>query len=329
MPRRSRTLADLGESALIERIARRAGHASGSDWALGIGDDAAILATRPGEELVMTTDAQVEDVHFRFGRETPRTIGRRAMAVNLSDLAAMGAVPVGALLSLSAPGTGLVADFDRMIRGLTDEAKRFACPLVGGNLSTAAAWSLDVTLVGRCKKGKALRRRGLSPGDGLFVTGVLGAATLARLRADRDGTPLTRVPTPRIEAGRALARLAGVRACIDLSDGLSTDLAHLLAHDRLGAEIDANRVPRPRGFRRACEALGQDPLAVITGGGEDYELLFAFRSQRNRGVEAMLAARLGVAVRQIGTVSSTPGVRGLPARGPGHHFAPARSQGPA
>jgi len=315
-----RTLSDLGESALITRIARRAGRAVGRDWALGIGDDAAILRPRAGEELVLTTDAQVEGVHFRFGRETPRTVGRRALLVNLSDLAAMGATPVGALLSLSAPGQAPVAVFDGLIAGFVAESKRFACPLVGGNLSSGGEWSLHVTVIGRCRRGRALRRRGLAAGDGLFVTGVLGRAALARLRSDRSGARSTRVPTPRIDAGRALARLPGTRACIDLSDGLSTDLGHLLEADGLGAVVDASRLPRPRGFERGCAALGLDPVQVLVGGGEDYELLFAFRSGRNESLEAMLGRRLGVAVRRIGEIRRQPGVLGLPPIGPGHHF---------
>jgi thiamine-monophosphate kinase len=320
MSSRDRSLADLGESALIARIARRAGKTTGRDWALGIGDDAAVFSTRAGEELVFSVDAQVENVHFRFGRESPHTIGRRALAVNLSDLAAMGATPVGALMSLSAPPDASVATFDGVIAGFLDEARRFACPLVGGNLSSAGEWSLDITVIGRCRRGGALRRQGLRPGDGLFVTGVLGASSLARLTADRTGRPLTRVPTPRIEAGRALARLSGTRACIDLSDGLATDLGHLLSGDGCGAAIDPNSLPRPRAFDRNCRALGLDPLEVLSCGGEDYELLFAFRSQRKPPAVEMLSARLGIPVRRIGTVEREKGVRGLPRALAGHHF---------
>ena len=326
--KRVRTLADLGEGALIARIAKRARRTPGRDWALRIGDDAAILRPRAGDELVFSTDAFVEGSHFRFGREPARTIGRRAMVANLSDLAAMGAEPVGALLSLAAPRRGALSDFDGIVAGVLDEAERFACPLVGGNLTHARAWSLDVTVIGRCPRGKALRRSGLRAGDALYVTGTLGGATLARLRADSAGGALRRVALPRIEAGRALARMDRVRTCIDLSDGLATDLAHLLEGTELGADVDVRALPRPRGFDRGCRALGLDPDRVISGGGEDYELLFAFRSGRNAsaatGTEARtierLAARLEIPITRIGEITSEKGLRGLPPVRRGHHF---------
>ena len=324
-PQNPSTLADVGESALISRIARLAGGTPGRDWALRIGDDAAILRPRKGEELVLSVDAQVEGTHFRMGREPARTIGRRALAVNLSDLAAMGARPVGALLSLCAPPDALLSDFDAIVRGFVAEGARVGCPLVGGNLSRAPFWTLDVTVVGGCVAGKALRRRGLRDGDGLFVTGVLGRGALARLRADAEAAAggagrLSYVPTPRIEAGGRLARMKGARACLDVSDGLTTDLANLLSADGYGAEIDADSLPSTRGFAGQCRALGLDPLEVQALGGEDYELLFAFRSTRNSGLSGMLSKQLGVPVTRIGTITTEKGIRGLPPQREGHHF---------
>lgn len=324
MSGRERTLADLGESALIRRIAKRAGRAPGTAWPLGIGDDAAILRTRNDEELVLSTDCQVEDVHFRFDREGARTIGRRTLAVNLSDLAAMGAEPVGALLSLCAPPGMKVTVFDGIVAGFVEEADRFDCPLVGGNLSSSEKCSLTVTVVGRCARGGALRRRGLGVGDLLYVTGTLGAAALARHRADRTGARLRRVPEPRIRAGVALARMRGVRACIDVSDGMATDLAHLLEGTALGAEIDASKLPLPRGFDRACRQLGLVPAEIATGGGEDYELLFALRPRSVRESADLeprrLARRLGVPVSRVGRVVARAGIRGIPAIRTKHHF---------
>lgn len=321
MSRRVRTLSELGESALIARIARRAGRASSRDWPLGIGDDAAILRPRAGSDLVLSTDAQVENVHFRFGRETPRTIGRRALAVNLSDLAAMGATPVGCLLSLAAPADLGLDVFDALIDGFVAEGSRYTCPLVGGNLARAEHCSLHVTVVGRVARGTALRRGRLRPGDELFVTGVLGSAALARHRADRLGTPLARVPVPRLAAGKRLARSKATTACIDLSDGLATDLAHLLAESGLGAQIDLAGLPVARRFVRDCADLGLDATQLMLEGGEDYELLFARRTRR-RGLEfARLEVDLGVRLSRIGQVVDRPGIEGLPGvSSPGHHF---------
>jgi thiamine-monophosphate kinase len=320
MPRRERTLADLGESALIRRIARRAGHPASARWPKAIGDDAAILRPRKADDLVLSTDAQVEGVHFQFAREAPRTIGRRALAVSLSDLAAMGARPVGALLSLCAPSDMALSVFDGIVAGFIDEARRFDCPLVGGNLSKARECSLTVTVVGRVKRGRALRRQGLRLGDLLFVTGELGAAALARLRADRLGGTLRRVPAARIAAGLALARIPGVRVCIDLSDGLASDLDQLLYGSGLGAEIEPGSLPSSPGFLRSCARLGLDAMTLQAAGGEDYELLFGLSRESSWAEPRRLSERLGVSVSQIGRVVQEPGIRGLPKISKGHHF---------
>lgn len=328
MARRSPRLSDLGETALIDRIARRAGRAPGARWRLGIGDDAALLAGREREDLVFSTDTLVEGVHFRFSREGPRRVGRRALAVNLSDLASMGAAPVGCLLGLCAPPELPVATLDAIVAGFTFEARRFGCPLVGGNLSRASECSLAVTVIGRVASGRALRRAGVEPGDLLFVTGVLGLAALRRLAADRSGGRLLHVPEPRLQAGQRLARLRETRACIDLSDGLASDLGQLLrsarvgarAGARVGARIDPAALPRAPGFARACDRLGLDPLRLQSAGGEDYELLFALAPSRLARDPGALARRLGVRVSRIGEVVSGRGIAGLPPIDVRHHF---------
>ncbi|MHA7838247.1 MAG: thiamine-phosphate kinase [bacterium] len=318
MAHSARTLAEVGESALIERIARRAGSPAGRDWPLSIGDDAAILRPRAGQDLVLSVDVVVEDVHFRFERETPRGIGRRALVVNLSDLAAMGAAPVGCLLSLTAPRSLPLTVFDGLIEGVVEEARRHACPLVGGNLSAASVVSLALTVVGRVERGRALRRGRVRAGDRLFVTGLLGVGALARLRADRTGSSLRHVPTPRLEAGRALVRRRAT-GCVDLSDGLATDLVHLLEGTGLGAEIEPGALPRPKGFDRACRRLDVDPMELLCAGGEDYELLFALAGSA-RETPGGLSQRLGLPVHEIGEVVSRPGLHGLPVAPTPHHF---------
>ncbi len=320
MSRQSKRLSDLGELALIERIGRRAGRSPGGRWTLGIGDDAALLRGRANEELVFSTDTLVEDVHFRFEREGPRLVGRRAIAVNLSDLAAMGAAPLGVLLGLCAPPDMQVTTFDALIAGVAFEARRFGCPLVGGNLSRAEKCSLAVTVIGSVAPGRALRRTGLAAGDVLFVTGVLGQAALRRLTADRWKSRLLHVPEPRLEAGRRLARLREARACIDLSDGLASDLDQLLRVAGVAAEIDADALPSAPGFTRACQRLGLDPLALQSTGGEDYELLFALAPGRLAADSEVLSRRLGVRATRIGRVVAGRGIRGLATAAVRHHF---------
>src|SRR5262249_10356697 len=174
----------------------------------------------------------------RFDGESPGSIGGRARAAALSDLAAMGARPLGVLAALAAPPTLALGRADGLVRGLVEGARRWDAPLVGGNVARARRTSLTLTVLGAVPHGRALLRSGARPGDRLFVRGVLGRAALAVARARRGGR-LAVAPEPRLAAGRALARLASVGACIDLSDGLAADLRHLLAASRVGAAIDS------------------------------------------------------------------------------------------
>ncbi len=314
-------LRQVGEFPLIERIARlaRRGARDGA-VVLGIGDDAALLRARPGEDVAVTTDALVEDVHFRWRTIDPRTLGRRALAVNLSDLAAMGARPLGCLLALAAPPALELARVEGVVRGLVAEGRRYGCPLVGGNVTRARETSLTITVVGAVARGRALRRDAARPGDRLCVTGVLGAAALARLAAERArGGRLREVPRPRLAAGEALARLPGAGACIDVSDGLLADLGHVLGASGVEAALAPERVPRPRGFAGACARLGLDPEALALRGGEDYELLFTVRADAPGA--AALGRRLGCRVSEIGRiVARAPGARPRALDGGWTHF---------
>lgn len=314
------TLRDLGEFALIERIEQLVERSPGAPRspavALGIGDDAALLRLRAGEEIAVSTDASVEGVHFRWQADDPNSLGRRALAAALSDLAAMGARPLGCTLGLAAPPGLELRRLDAALRGLVGEAARRGCPLAGGNVARARETSFHVTVVGAVARGRALRRDAARAGDVLLVTGVLGRAALARARAEGRGRPNRDVPPDRIAAGRALSRMGQRVACIDLSDGLAADLPHLL-HSGLGAEIDAAALPRARGFDPACADLELDAAALLAGGGEDYELLFALAAAV--ADPKRLAKRLGVRVSAIGQVAARPGIRGLP-RGGWRHF---------
>jgi thiamine-monophosphate kinase len=292
-------LRDLGEFGLIERIeraARKTGRARGV--ALGIGDDAAVLRPPPGEDWVVTTDALVEGVHFRWQTQSARGIGRRALVASLSDLAAMGARPLGFVAALAAPPSLELRVLDGLLAGLLQEARTHRCPLVGGNVSRARQTSIAITAQGSVERGRALLRSAARPGDRIFVTGTLGGAALEVARAAAGRGRVRRVPVPRLRAGRALARSAGIGACIDVSDGLLADLDHLLERSGCSAELDCARAPRPPRFDSACRRLGLDPIELATTGGEDYELLFTVRPAGPSG--AQLRRRLGVAVTEIG-----------------------------
>jgi thiamine-monophosphate kinase len=311
-------LRDLGEFGLIARIEALARPVRGERVVLGIGDDAALLRVRAGEAVALTTDALVAGVHFRLERESPARIGHRALVANLSDLAAMGARPTGFTLALAAPPELEARVALGVARGAIAEGARWGCPLVGGNVTRASELSVTIAAVGAVAADRALRRGAARPGDRLCVTGRLGASALDRLRAERRRERLRHLPEPRLGAGRALARLRGAGACIDVSDGLLADLRHLLQASRVGATLDVAAVPPARGLVRACGRLGLDPEALVLAGGEDFELLFTIRP--GAPGPSALGRALGVPVAEIGRITAAPGrlrLRGRRGRGPG------------
>jgi len=324
-PAAPRTLGDVGEFAWLARLGRELA-APSRGVALGVGDDAALVRLAPGDELAVSTDAAIEATHFDLRVDDARRVGRASLAAALSDLAAMGARPLACTLSLAAPSSFPLAVLDRVVRGHAREARERGAPLIGGNLARAGELALHTTALGAVRRGCALQRDAARSGDRLFVTGELGGAALARRRAEKLGRPNRFVPPDRLAAGRALARLAasGARiACIDLSDGLVSDLPHLLGPlggpARLGAEVDFAALPRARGFDARCREVGLDPARALGAGGEDYELLFTLGA--SRASATALARRLGCRVTEIGLITATSGVRGLPREArPFRHF---------
>lgn len=308
-------LGDLGEFALIERIKRATARRGGSGPAvvLGMGDDAALLRLRRDEVLAVSTDAAVADVHFRPHNEAPASIALRGLAAALSDLAAMGARPLGVVIALAAPPTTAVSWVEKWLAGVLRGAERWGAPLVGGNLTRARELAFTTTVHGALRKGQVLRRSAARSGDRLMVTGVLGRAALDCARAEAGLGKRRHIPSPRLEAGRRLAGLPSIGACIDLSDGLRADLLHITDASAVGATLDLEAIPRPRGFQRACETLSLDPTDTLLSGGEDYELLF---SVRLKGPDSKrLSARLGLPVTEIGCVTQGRGVSAPEASG--------------
>src|SRR6185437_8750540 len=252
---RAMRLEDLGEFGLISRLTDAL--ETRPDVALGVGDDAAVLDPGPDMLVVATVDALVAGRHFLIAVSTPEEIGRKALAVNLSDLAAMGAEPCWALISLLLPPSLDVGVLDGVYAGLRHEAREYGVAVVGGNVAaTDGPLTLDVVALGRCPRGAQVTRAGGQPGDLLLVTGSLGAG-VAGLLVARDPQRAAGVaqnmlqqarsamvtPTPRVAAGRALASRRQVTAMLDISDGLTADLGHLCERSGVGAELDASLIP--------------------------------------------------------------------------------------
>jgi thiamine-monophosphate kinase len=293
-----------GEFQLIAAFTR-ALPLRGEGVALGPGDDAALLRPPRGEELVATVDAVVEGVHFDH-HFTPGDIGWKALAVNLSDLAAMGARPLWALVALALPPATPADRLRGVARGLGGCARRHRVAVVGGNVTRAAQLSLTITVIGAVPAGRALRRDGASPGDVVLVSGALGDAALGlRPGAAAALTRRQRRPVPRLALGLALRPLAS--AAIDLSDGLCQDLGHLCRASSTGATLRAADLPRSRAGRIAAEAAG-DPWGAALRGGEDYELCLTVPPAR-LAAALRAAARAGVALTPVGELTSRPGVR--------------------
>jgi thiamine-monophosphate kinase len=295
---------------LLRRIRHRVGLAVDGSGALrlGIGDDCALLRTKPDEEIAITTDLSLEDRHFRLDWHPPESVGHRTIVRGLSDLAAMGARPLAAFLSLGLPpeltrtrGRGKPW-IERFYDGLLGVAEAFKTPLAGGDLAATRVAAADIVLIGAVPKGRALLRSGARPGDLIYVTGTLGGAAVGLQQLAllaRNGRPVRiprrleailsphLYPEPRIVQGLWLQKRRIATAAIDVSDGLSTDLSHLCEESGVAAEVEAEALPIAPGAT----------LEQALHGGENYELLFA------AGPEARIPRAIrGVAVTRIGRI---------------------------
>jgi thiamine-monophosphate kinase len=266
----------LAEKALIARLRRQVKSGRGNILT-GIGDDCAVLRLPPGHETLVTTDFSLEGVHFRRDWHPPESIGHRCLARGLSDIAAMGGEPVAVCLSLALPRDVAQSWIDRFTRGLLALAKKQRATLAGGDTAESPAGILaDIVVVGSVPKGKAILRSGARPGDRIYVSGTLGGSAaavqqmLAKKKINPRDHPRHFYPEPRIELGKLLRERGLASAMIDTSDGLSTDLAHICEESRVGAELDAARIPRAH-LGKASRPVD---LELTLHGGEDYELLF-------------------------------------------------------
>lgn len=273
----------------------------------GIGDDCAVLPLAGDEALVFTADLLNEGVHFLREAASPREIGRKALAVNLSDVAAMGARPVATLLSLALPADAAgewAAEFMEGYRSLSAET---GTALIGGDTTRSAAGiAVNVTAIGRAPLGNLKRRSAARPGDVIFAGGELGGsgAGLRDILAGRIDTPLAalhRNPVPQVAEGIWLGGRGEVHAMMDLSDGLASDLVHILDRSGVGAEVETLHIP---------VAAGAD-LRTAACGGEDYKLLFTVAAEAAEALARDFAAAFSVPLHPIGRITRTPGLRWL------------------
>ncbi len=313
------TIDTTGERALIQRLRARVGPPPACVL-VGIGDDAAVIAPERGELDVLTTDSLVEDVHFRRAWTGARAIGQKAVAVNFSDLAAMGATPRAILLSLALPASLPLADFDDLLDGVVSAAAAERATLIGGNLARSSGpLVIDVTALGSVRRRRLLRRGGGRAGDELYVTGSVGgaAAGLAMLEAGvdrhtldlaaRDCVDRYERPTARVRCGRLVASGRAASAAIDLSDGLAEAAAQLAEACGVGVVLDADAIPVHDGARAWFVGAGQDPVGSAIAGGEDYELLFAVPPRRRRAFHAAVGRSGGVSCTRVGLLTRDAG----------------------
>jgi thiamine-monophosphate kinase len=297
----------LAEKALIARMRRQAKARRGSGIVTGIGDDSAVLGIPAGHEALVTTDFSLEGIHFRREWHPPESVGHRCLTRGLSDIAAMGGEPIAAFVSLALPRNLPQKWVDRFAHGLLALAGKFRVSLAGGDTAESPDGVLaDIIVLGSVPKGKAVLRSGARPGDIVCVSGKLGgsAATLGRLmdhpkrKLNPRDYPRHFFPEPRLALGRFLRENGLASAMIDISDGLSTDLAHICQESGVGAEVQAGALP--------VAAIGRPARKVerhfALHGGEDYELLFTVPP--GKSIPSRIA---GVSITQIGRIA--PGKR--------------------
>jgi thiamine-monophosphate kinase len=309
-------LSEVGEFGFIERISHDL--ISRPEWVIqGIGDDASVFRPRPGLVMLLTTDMLVEGVHFLVQATTFRLLGRKSLAVNLSDMAAMGAEPMDAYVCVAVPGRLNVEDMEEFYRGLREMAREHGVNILGGDTTRSnGPLVINVALTGCAPKEQVLLRSGAAPGDLLYVTGTLGdaGAGLDLLKRGGDwpgqwGDPLLRAhldPRPHLLEGLFLAQHGFATSMMDLSDGLASDLRHICKRSQVGAIVREDAIPISGQLRRYAEWFGLEPLALALGSGEDYCLLLTVPPQRAKEMEEAFLERFGRPIRPIGEITQEP-----------------------
>ncbi len=312
----SETLADIGEFDLIHRIHRviQQEGVSSPDVVLGIGDDAASLRPRVGYELLITCDSMLEGRHYLPQHISSLDLGRRAMAVNISDIGAMGGHPRAALVSLGLRADALVADIEAMYRGFAAELNPFQASIIGGNLTkTGDAMFIDITLIGEVEPAKLVRRSTARVGDAILVTGYPGQAAAglqlllqSQPSEDLHEHPLVRAyhtPIPRAREGRTIACAGYVTAMIDTSDGFLGDLGHICQNSMVGAVLFQEQFPLSAELQIAAGVLARNPYDLFLRDSDDYELIITCAPEHIKLAQSVIANVSDVPVTEVGKIT--------------------------
>ena len=309
-------LKEIGEFGLISWIR---GNTSLRDpnIAAGIGDDAAVMTLPKKCVCLVTTDILIEDTHFRLDYTDPLRLGKKALSINLSDIAAMGGTPQYFLLSMGLPFHLRFRWIKELFRGVQQVAEQYNLSLIGGDTALARKLTINITLIGRGKAGEVIYRKGAQAGDQIMVTGTLGNAALGLriLKSHKGDSSISRArdsdldeliekqlsPTPRIAEGRLIAKNHLASAMIDISDGLMADLGHILEESNAGAQIWISRLPLSEAYRRKASQYASTDIDLATCGGEDYELLLT--TPRKKGGKLLrLFNQSGLQITPIGDI---------------------------
>ena len=293
-------LKELGEFGLIDLIRRKV-YTKDKRVVLNIGDDAAVLKCSPGKLLIFTTDTLMERVHFDLRYFSFKDIGWKSMAANLSDIAAMGGIPLAGLVSLGLPKRIKEEQVLELYSGMENLSSRFKCPIVGGDIfSSPQGLVVTISLLGEVEKNLFKTRGGARVGDLIYVTGDLGEAeaglrVLRKSRAKKNSITKKHLnPYPRIAESRLLVKNLKISAMIDISDGLSSDLHHICEESKKGALIYAEKIPVSQRITKVCKSLNLSPLNLALSSGEEYELLFTLSPGQEKKIEKITKGKFKV-----------------------------------
>jgi thiamine-monophosphate kinase len=305
-------LKEIGEFGFIERFKPLfGGLVQGAQ--VGIGDDCAIIPANDKEDWLVTTDLLMEDVHFLRNEIKPEELGYKSLAVNLSDIAAMGGTPLGSFLSIAIPADMEVACLDAFMQGYHQLSSKYNTPLLGGDTTKSLKHlAINVCVIGKCPKGKARRRSMAQAGDVIAVTGNLGgsAGGLQVLLQKRSYAGLSaelvqnhHLPEPRLNEGLFLAGFDGIHAMMDISDGVASDLVHILKASGKSAVVDTDKLPFSETLRQMADEFGWDAIELAASGGEDYELLFTVAPEDWQLVQKEFTQKFGKPLYAIGKIT--------------------------